>query len=297
MTTTFDAIRAIIVQRLRAAARAAAARHAARGDRARFARDHRAHLPARGRVQDHGRQHDPAFQDAWRHLGLHRAARRGARRQAEPCAETRRGKAKRAAAKAKPASATKHAAPRAAGTNDAGVAKPAAGTKRAAGAKRAPRERRQRRPASASARALAAARARGEARRRHGARDRRAGRQRSGRVLREPRAGRSSIGVLPDDAERAPRDAVAAPRGSSTRRAHFPAPRLRMLDRVSQLALVAAKQAIASAGIEWTDEERASIRRVLRHRDGRRARPPTKATRRSIRTARTASSRTPCCSR
>src|SRR5262249_53491200 len=39
--------------------------------------------------------------------------------------------------------------------------------------------------------------------------------------------------------------------------AHFKAQQLRMLDRVSQLGLVAAKQAIASAGIEWTDEVRA----------------------------------------
>jgi len=67
-------------------------------------------------------------------------ARLVAERDAKPSPAPKRAaaKAKRAGVKAKPASATKHAAPRAAGTNDAGVAKPAAGTKRAAGAKRAP---------------------------------------------------------------------------------------------------------------------------------------------------------------
>jgi 3-oxoacyl-[acyl-carrier-protein] synthase II len=70
-------------------------------------------------------------------------------------------------------------------------------------------------------------------------------------------AGRSSIGVLEEDwTERlATRIAARAPFDAS---AHFRAQQLRMLDRVSQLALVAAKQAIASAGIEWTDETRAS---------------------------------------
>ena len=70
-------------------------------------------------------------------------------------------------------------------------------------------------------------------------------------------AGRSSIGVLEEDwAERlATRIAARAPFDAS---AHFRGQQLRMLDRVSQLALVAAKQAIASAGIEWTDETRAS---------------------------------------
>jgi 3-oxoacyl-[acyl-carrier-protein] synthase II len=37
-------------------------------------------------------------------------------------------------------------------------------------------------------------------------------------------------------------------------KAHFPAPRLRLLDRVSQLALVAAAQAIGDAGIEFSQE-------------------------------------------
>jgi len=70
-------------------------------------------------------------------------------------------------------------------------------------------------------------------------------------------AGRSSIGVLEEDwTERlATRIAARAPFDAS---AHFRGQQLRMLDRVSQLALVAAKQAIASAGIEWTDETRAS---------------------------------------
>ena len=70
-------------------------------------------------------------------------------------------------------------------------------------------------------------------------------------------AGRSSIGVLHDDwtARLATRIAARATFDGS---AHFSKQQLRMLDRVSQLALVAAKQAIASAGIEWTDETRAS---------------------------------------
>lgn len=39
--------------------------------------------------------------------------------------------------------------------------------------------------------------------------------------------------------------------------AHFPAPKLRMLDRFSQFALVAAAQAIAGAGLQLDNEERA----------------------------------------
>ena len=37
---------------------------------------------------------------------------------------------------------------------------------------------------------------------------------------------------------------------------HFPAPKLRMLDRVSQFALVAAAQAVRAAGIRWDDVDR-----------------------------------------
>jgi beta-ketoacyl-acyl-carrier-protein synthase II len=70
-------------------------------------------------------------------------------------------------------------------------------------------------------------------------------------------AGRSSIGVLHDDWTARLATRVAA-RAAFDGGAHFNKQQLRMLDRVSQLALVAAKQAIASAGIEWTDEKRAS---------------------------------------
>ena len=66
-----------------------------------------------------------------------------AERDAKPSPAPKRAaaKAKRAAAKAKPAGATKDASPGAASPSGAGVAKPAAGTKRAAGAKRAPARR------------------------------------------------------------------------------------------------------------------------------------------------------------
>jgi beta-ketoacyl-acyl-carrier-protein synthase II len=69
-------------------------------------------------------------------------------------------------------------------------------------------------------------------------------------------AGRSSIGVLHEawTARLATRIAARAAFDGS---AHFRAQQLRMLDRVSQLALVAAKQAITTAGIDWTDEMRA----------------------------------------
>ena len=70
-------------------------------------------------------------------------------------------------------------------------------------------------------------------------------------------AGRSSIGVLRDDWAARLGTRIAA-RATFDGSAHFRAQQLRMLDRVSQLALVAAKQAIESAGIEWTDESRAS---------------------------------------
>ena len=69
-------------------------------------------------------------------------------------------------------------------------------------------------------------------------------------------AGRSGIGVLPHSSTRlTTRIAAAAAFDAST---HFPAPRLRMLDRVSQLALVATKQALQSAALELSDEERAT---------------------------------------
>ena len=69
-------------------------------------------------------------------------------------------------------------------------------------------------------------------------------------------AGRSGIGVLPQASARlATRIAAAASFDAST---HFPAPRLRMLDRVSQLALVATKQALQRAALELSDEERAT---------------------------------------
>jgi 3-oxoacyl-[acyl-carrier-protein] synthase II len=69
-------------------------------------------------------------------------------------------------------------------------------------------------------------------------------------------AGRSSVGVLPQASARlATRIAAAATFDAA---AHFPAPRLRMLDRVSQLALVAAQQALRDAVIELDDDERAT---------------------------------------
>jgi 3-oxoacyl-[acyl-carrier-protein] synthase II len=69
-------------------------------------------------------------------------------------------------------------------------------------------------------------------------------------------AGRSGIGVLREHSPRlATRIGAAASFDGS---AHFPAPRLRMLDRVSQLALVAARQALAGAALEWDDEQRAT---------------------------------------
>jgi 3-oxoacyl-[acyl-carrier-protein] synthase II len=68
-------------------------------------------------------------------------------------------------------------------------------------------------------------------------------------------AGRSGIGVLPQaNARLSTRIAASASFDAS---AHFAAPRLRMLDRVSQLALVAAEQALRSAALDLGDEERA----------------------------------------
>lgn len=67
-------------------------------------------------------------------------------------------------------------------------------------------------------------------------------------------AGRSAIRVLPDSYGRL-RTRIAAT-ASFDPGAHFPAPRLRMLDRVSQLALLAAGQAVASSAADFSDEER-----------------------------------------
>jgi 3-oxoacyl-[acyl-carrier-protein] synthase II len=68
-------------------------------------------------------------------------------------------------------------------------------------------------------------------------------------------AGKSAIRVLDDDWTERLATRVAAPVHVDAS-AHFPAPRLRMLDRVSQLALLAAKQAVADAALELADDER-----------------------------------------
>ena len=68
-------------------------------------------------------------------------------------------------------------------------------------------------------------------------------------------AGRSGIGVLEQSARLQTRIAAPVSFDAST---HFPAPQLRMLDRVSQLALVATQQALHSAALELSDEERAT---------------------------------------
>jgi 3-oxoacyl-(acyl-carrier-protein) synthase len=68
-------------------------------------------------------------------------------------------------------------------------------------------------------------------------------------------AGRSGIHRLADSQARGMR----SPIGATARfdgRAHFPEPRLRMLDRVSQLALVAARQAISDARLDFAGERR-----------------------------------------
>jgi len=70
-------------------------------------------------------------------------------------------------------------------------------------------------------------------------------------------AGRSAIDVLDDEWTERLTTRIAA-RAALDAGAHFRAQQARMLDRVSQLALVAAGQAIASAGIEWDDETRAT---------------------------------------
>src|SRR6202158_1438884 len=68
-------------------------------------------------------------------------------------------------------------------------------------------------------------------------------------------AGRSGVRRLAPGLSERLRSPIRAPvefDGS----AHFDAPRLRMLDRVSQLALVAAAQAIADAQLDFADERR-----------------------------------------
>ncbi len=68
-------------------------------------------------------------------------------------------------------------------------------------------------------------------------------------------AGRSAVQRLAGPEAQGLRSPIGAPvnfNGS----AYFPAPRLRMLDRVSQLALVAAGQAIADARLDFTVERR-----------------------------------------
>jgi len=68
-------------------------------------------------------------------------------------------------------------------------------------------------------------------------------------------AGRSGIRLLDipqRDGLRSPIGASADFRGD----AHFAAPRIRMLDRVSQMALVAAAQAVADANLKFGTENR-----------------------------------------
>ena len=69
------------------------------------------------------------------------------------------------------------------------------------------------------------------------------------------RAGRSGVHRLADSQARGMRSPIGAS-VSFDGRAHFPEPRLRMLDRVSQLALVAAGQAIADARLDFASERR-----------------------------------------
>ncbi len=68
-------------------------------------------------------------------------------------------------------------------------------------------------------------------------------------------AGRSGIQRLADPQSRELRSPIGAPVNFDGR-AHFPEPRLRMLDRVSQLALVAAARAIADARLDFAVERR-----------------------------------------
>jgi len=70
-------------------------------------------------------------------------------------------------------------------------------------------------------------------------------------------AGRSAIARLPDSRSARLETRVAAATELDASQ-HFPAARLRMLDRVSHLALVAAKQAVANARLTFSDAERAT---------------------------------------
>ena len=71
-------------------------------------------------------------------------------------------------------------------------------------------------------------------------------------------AGRSAIRRL----QRSWSDRLSSPLAACARfegEAHFPAPRLRMLDRDSQLALVAARQAIGEAGLDLPAADRSRV--------------------------------------
>ena len=68
-------------------------------------------------------------------------------------------------------------------------------------------------------------------------------------------AGRSGIRVLPVSLSQGLRSQIGAPAEFDGQN-HFPATRLRMLDRVSQLALTAAARAIADARVEFSAERR-----------------------------------------
>jgi 3-oxoacyl-[acyl-carrier-protein] synthase II len=68
-------------------------------------------------------------------------------------------------------------------------------------------------------------------------------------------AGRSGIRILPAALCDASRSQVGAPAEFDGSK-HFIAPRLRMLDRVSQLALVAAARAVADARMDFASEQR-----------------------------------------
>lgn len=68
-------------------------------------------------------------------------------------------------------------------------------------------------------------------------------------------AGRSGIAILPPSMGAGLRSPIAA-QVEFDASAHFPATRLRMLDRVSQLALVCAERALADAGIDFTTQRR-----------------------------------------
>jgi 3-oxoacyl-(acyl-carrier-protein) synthase len=68
-------------------------------------------------------------------------------------------------------------------------------------------------------------------------------------------AGHSGIRVLPPALSQGSRTQIGAP-AEFDGQIHFPAARLRMLDRVSQLALTAAGRAIADARIEFATERR-----------------------------------------